>query len=396
MMFRVIVVFLLGLCWTTSWSQGKQQSGKAIRESIVFKNGESGYKCFRIPAIVTAPNGDLLAFAEGRRNNCSDFGDVDIVLKRSRNNGVSWDALQLVVDFDTMQAGNPAPVFDLTDPRFPKGRLYLFYNTGITSEGNVRNGKAIREIWYKASTDGGSTWSEAVNITTSVSRPNKPEVNPLYAFPEDWRSYATTPGHALQIRKGPHAGRIFVAANHSEGPPQPAFREYRAHGFYSDDHGQSWKLAPNISYPGGNESMAAELPGGGLILNIRNQSGDAKYRLLAFSSSAGEKWDTLVVATALPDPVCQGSIVNYTTPSGKNALLVSNLDSQTKREKLTIRISYDNGKTWTPGKLIYAGSAAYSDLAIQRNKQVGVLYERENYTEIVYCSMPYKWLGEQP
>ncbi len=377
----------------TRSTKSTADSGGDSGESVVFRNGEGGYRCYRIPAIVKAPNGELLAFAEGRVMDCGDFGDVELVLRTSRDNGKTWGAIRRIADNGTNQVGNPAPVFDLTDPRFPKGRLFMLYNTGTASEADVRNGKAIREVWYITSTDNGKSWSEPVNITTEVSRPNKPSINPAYAFADDWRSYANTPGHALQLTRGRHKGRLFVAANHSEGPPQAQFREYRAHGFYSDDHGKTWKLSPTIPYPGGNESTAAETTDGGLLMNSRNQSGDAKNRLLTPSPSAGEQWEPVRVALDLPDPVCQGSMVNYRPASGKAVLLFSHANSQTKREKLTVRVSGDDGKSWSPGREIYAGSAAYSDLVVQADGRIGVLYEKDNYTSVVYARFSYDWLA---
>lgn len=361
-------------------------------ETVVFQNGEGGYRCYRIPAVIKAPNGELLAFAEGRVTDCGDFGDVDIVLRTSTDSGKTWGALRRAADYNTFQVGNPAPVFDLTDPRFPNGRLFLIYNTGTASEADVRAGKAIREVWYVTSTDTGKTWSEPVNITEQVNRPNKPSVNPRYTFEEDWRSYANTPGHALQLAQGEHKGRIYVAANHSAGPPQAQFRDYQAHGFYSDDHGKTWQLSPTIPYPGGNESTAAETTGGGLLINIRNQSGDVKNRLLAHSPDAGATWEPVRIAQDLPDPVCQGSMVNYRTANGQNLLLFSNANSQTKREKITVRVSQDNGINWSMGREIYAGSSAYSDLVVQHDGRIGVVYEKDNYNRIVYAQFSYDWL----
>lgn len=360
-------------------------------QTVVFRNESDGYTCYRIPAIVKAPSGELLAFAEGRRTDCGDFGDVDIVLRTSRDNGQTWSPLRVVADYGAAQVGNPAPVFDLTDSRFPAGRLFLLYNTGTASEKEVRAGKAIREIWCKTSTDDGKTWSEPVNITTSVNRPNKPDVNPQYTFSEDWRSYANTPGHALQIQHGRYKGRLFVAANHSEGAPQPQFRDYRAHGYYSDNHGKTWKLSSTLSYPGGNESTAAETSTGSLLMNSRNQSGDVKNRLLAFSTNAGETWNQVTVASDLPDPVCQGSMINYQRGS-EAVLLFANPNSQTKREKLTVRVSQNDGKSWSVGREVYSGPAAYSDLVIQQDGRVGILYEKDNYTTIVYAGLDYNEL----
>lgn len=364
------------------------------QESTVFENGEGNYKCFRIPAIIKAKNGDLLAFAEARRENCGDYGDVEIVLKRSSDNGKTWSNMTVVADFGDKQAGNPAPVLDLTDKRFSNGRIFLFYNTGITTENNVRKGQAVREILYKTSTDGGKTWSDATNITQFVSKPKHPAVNPNYNFTEDWRSYANTPGHALQIQKGKYRGRIFVAANHSVGELKNDSKDYVAHGFYTDDHGKTWRLSPDVPYAGSNESIAIETADGGILMNSRNESRDAKFRIMSYSKDAGKTWSKTWVEQQLPDPICQASMIVYQPKKGQQIILFSNPNSQSKREKLTIRISFDGSKTWSSGKEIYANSSAYSDLVIQQNNEIGVLFEKDNYSKIVYTNFSYNWLIE--
>ena len=352
--------------------------------TTVFQNGEENYRCFRIPAIVKAPDGTLLAFAEGRVNNCGDFGDVDIVLKTSRDQGQTWSQLSVVAQNDTLQAGNPAPVFDLTDPRFPQGRLFLLYNSGNASEQMNREGKGVREVLYMTSTDNGRTWAAPVNITASVHRPNNPAFNQNYTFQEDWRSYANTPGHALQLTRGKYRGRLLVPANHSAGPPRQDFREYRAHAFYSDDHGTTWKLSEVIDYEGSNESTAAELSDGRVLMNMRNQLGDRKYRLVAESQTGGEKWSAVRVETQLPDPVCEGSLLGVKDKNGKPRLLFSNLRSQEKRENLTVYSSRDDAKTWQVLTVVEPGFAAYSDLVQLQNGQAGVLYERDRYSKIAF------------
>ena len=183
----------------------------------VFVSGTEGHKSYRIPAIINLPNGDILAFCEGRVNGAGDFGDINIVMKSSRDNGRTWNALQTIVDNDKLQAGNPAPVVDVSDPAYPQGRIFLFYNTGNNHEGEVRKGNGYKQVWYKTSVDRGNTWSDAINITTQVHRVNKPDINAAWNFNEDWRTYANTPGHAMQFQKGKYKGRIFIAANHSSG-----------------------------------------------------------------------------------------------------------------------------------------------------------------------------------
>ena len=358
----------------------------------VFVSGNDGFKSYRIPAIIKAPNNDLLAFCEGRVNSSSDFGNIDIVMKRSSDNGNTWSPIFIVANYDSLQAGNPAPVVDLTDPAFPKGKIYLFYNTGNNFESEVRKGLGVREVWYITSIDNGLTWSKGVNITTQSHRPNQIKFNPLYHFDEDWRSYANTPGHALQITSGLYKGRIYIPANHSVGEPQNHFNDYVAHGFYTDDHGLSFKLSESVNIPGSNESTAAELSNNGLLLNARNQNGEIKSRLIAISHNGGANWDTTYFDTQLPDPVCEGSILNIGVKNKKQVLAFVNAADTKNRNNLTLRISYDEGKTWAKNILVdasteenqMANNSAYSDIVLLKKSNIGILYEKDNYSKIVF------------
>ena len=95
----------------------------------VFISGKDGHQSYRIPAIIGLPNGDLLAIAEGRVNNAGDFGDINLVMKRSSDDGQTWGEMITLVDNDSLQAGNPAPVVDLEDARYPDGRI--FWNCAV-------------------------------------------------------------------------------------------------------------------------------------------------------------------------------------------------------------------------------------------------------------------------
>lgn len=363
----------------------------------VFISGTEGHKSYRIPAIVSLPNGNLLAFCEGRVHGAGDFGDINIVMKHSNDKGKTWSALQTVVDPDSLQAGNPAPVVDLTDPAFPHGRVFLFYNTGNNHEGEVRKGKGLREVWYKTSADGGLTWSEGINITIQVHRPRQPQTNPAYNFSEDWRSYANTPGHAMQYKSGKYKGRIFVAANHSAGDPQPQAMDYEAHGFYTDDHGKTFHLGATVNLPGGNESMATELSHNKLMMNTRNQKGDVRARIVSISSDGGKTWDTTNIDKTLIDPVNQGSILTVGKKKGKAIIAFCNAADTKRRDNLTLRISYDDGSTWSKNIVVDKSTddkkddfTAYSDIVKISKNKIGVLYERDNYSKIVFTVVKWK------
>ncbi|NGF57610.1 exo-alpha-sialidase [Parapedobacter sp. SGR-10] len=358
--------------------------------NYIFQNETEGYNCFRIPAIIKAPNGDLLAFAEARKKDCDDFGDVDLVMKRSRNKGKTWSTLEIIADNGAYKAGDPAPVVDFQDPQYPKGRIFILYNTGTATEFDLLSGNGLREVFYKTSSDNGKTWSEAVNITTQVHRPKLPQFNPAYNFEEDWRTMTNTPGHAIQIKQGKYKGRLYIAANHSVGDkPKNNFNNYRSHGFFSDDHGKTWKLGSDIDFEAGNESIAAELSDGSILQNVRLQSKKYRYRLLAYSKTAGQSWDTVYLDKQLPDPICQGSMLDIKHKK-KHIILFSNPDSQFKREKMTIRASWDDGKTWKTAFLVDEGASAYSDLVEIDQKCIGIVYERGNKGGIVFAHFPTK------
>jgi sialidase-1 len=354
----------------------------------VFISGTEGYKSFRIPAIIKAKNGDLLAFCEGRVHGSNDFGDIKIVLKRSADNGKTWSALQVVASNDTLQAGNPAPVVDLSDSRFPQGRIFLFYNTGNNHEMELRKGKGHRDVLYKTSIDNGKTWSEATDITLQVNRVNQPQVNASWNFKEDWRSYANTPGHAMQFDQGKYKGRIYIAANHSSGNPKPKLRDYQAHGYYTDDHGATFHLSETVPFEGSNESTAAQLTNNSLMMNSRNQTD--KYRIVSVSKDGGETWDTTFVDRSLPDPICEGSLLNIGTKKGQSILAFCNNMSQVKRDSLTLQVSFNEGKNWKKKFLIEAKHTGYSDIVKLSKKTIGVLYEADDYKEVRFTIVKWK------
>jgi sialidase-1 len=383
-----ILLFIVSCLSVNLFAQSKRVA--------VFVSGTEGHKSYRIPAIIGLPDKELLAFCEGRVHGAGDFGDINIVMKRSSDGGKTWNALQTIVDADSLQAGNPAPVVDVDDPAYPKGRIFLFYNTGNNHEGEVRKGHGLREVWYKTSTDNGTTWSDPVNITLQVHRPRQPEVNTAYNFVEDWRSYANTPGHAMQFQNGKYKGRIFVAANHSAGDSQKKFMDYKAFGFYTDDHGKTFHIGADVNLPGGNESMATELSNDKLMMNSRNQKGDVKARIISISSDGGATWDTTYFDKNLVDPVNQGSILTIGKKKGKNIIAFCNADDAKRRDNLTLRISYDEGKTWSKNYRIDKSAdgkndfTAYSDIVLISKKQIGVLYERDGYKQIVFTTINWK------
>ncbi|WP_189356073.1 sialidase family protein [Undibacterium squillarum] len=346
---------------------GNQQVALTALSSTPFPASDANYGCYRIPAIIRMPNGDILAFSEGRPAGCADYGNIQIVMKRSTDAGASWSEQVVVARNASKQAGNAVPLLDTKDPRFPGGRLFLFYNTGNAPESTIRNGGAgLREQYVISSTDNGQSWSTPRNITSQTAKIGAAPYNNA----ADWRTLAMGPGHGL-MHSG---GRLVIPGNFTAGPPLAAYADNRAYVFYSDDHGDSFKIGEPSAYPGANETTAAELSDGKVMLNSRDQSGASRRRIVAVSSDGGANFGTAMPDSTLPDPVCEGSLLNIVW-QGKKYLAFSNPASTSGRNRLTIRISPDDGKSWPYSMLVTADASAYSDLTLVDPNTIGVIYE---------------------
>ncbi|MEU4964388.1 sialidase family protein [Streptomyces smyrnaeus] len=362
--------------------------------SVPFRAGSEGYASFRIPAVVRAPDGALLAFAEGRVDSAQDSGAIDIVLKRSTDGGRHWGPLSVVArysdedDTDPVKgtAGNPAPV-TLAD-----GRVLLVFvrSAADATEERIRRGEVGaaegRRVWVQHSEDAGLTWSAPREITATTKQ-------------TDWRWYATTPGHALQLG----SGRVLVPANHSTPPTAPGDdgtegRYNGGHDLLSDDDGATWRIGYVDDNPDGwvnvNETTAAELPDGTVYFNTRNDSDAPAHRADARSTDGGE---TLTAPFSprpeLTTPVVQGSVLHLRDP---DVLLFSAPSDPATRHRMSVRASTDGGATWREAHTVDERRAAYSDLVRVDEETVGLLYETGDagaYETITFRRIPVTDLG---
>ncbi|MER5973987.1 sialidase family protein [Streptomyces sp. NPDC002055] len=363
--------------------------GAAYEVSVPFRAGTEGYASFRIPAVVRAADGALLAFAEGRIDSRDDVGDIDVVLRRSTDGGRGWGPLRVVAENGDGTAGNPAPVV-LDD-----GRVLLVHvrNAADATEQRIRRGEVPaaegRRVWVQHSDDHGETWSTAREITKSVKKAG-------------WRWYATAPGHAVRLHRGAHAGRVVVPANHSAAPTgSDTGAEGRydgSHGLLSDDGGESWRIGWTDSNPNGcinaNETTAAELPDGRLYINSRNDSPAPGTRADGYSRDGGASLEKpLRPQAGLTGPVVQGSVLHLGEP---DVLLYSGPADPGFRALMTLRASRDRGLTWRPVHTVDGLPAAYSDLVRCDDGCVGLLYETGDfsaYTTITFRRIPVEELS---
>ncbi|MGW0733822.1 sialidase family protein [Streptomyces sp. NPDC002851] len=347
---------------------------KRCASSVPYRAGIGGYDTYRIPAVLRTPTGTLLAFAEGRVGGAGDTGNIDVVVKRSTDGGCTWGPLSVVASGGGDTRGNPAPV---VDPRTGRVVLVTSYNSGAVTEAQIMRGEATaeqsRRVFVQSSRNDGRSFTAPREITGDVKLPH-------------WRWYATGPGHAVALTRGPHAGRLVVPSNHSVAPPEGSAdtgqepKYYGAHAIYSDDGGRSWELGfVEDAYEGvnnANESMAAQLPDGRLYFSARDQHGtSAGNRLDTYASDGGESIDRpYQVQPTLSDvPIVQGSVLQLAGRGG--GLLFSGPSVPTARQSMAIWRSGDAGRTFAKVRTLSEQRAAYSDLVQPDRRTVGILYE---------------------
>jgi sialidase-1 len=347
---------------------------KAPLLTDVFVAGDGGYHTYRIPSAIVTPKGTLLAFAEGRRAGAGDAGDIDLVLRRSHDGGALWTASQVIGDNGPNTFGNPCAV---VDTRTNTIWLLTTQNRGTDREKDIIAGTSEggRTVWVMRSQDDGATWSTPIEITSSVKVP-------------EWTWYATGPGVGIQTS----TGRLVIPANHAEAKTET----HRSHLFFSDDDGQSWSLGASAD-AGTNESQVVELADGRLLLNMRNHPPKAEnFRMIARSDDGGRTLSSAVPDRALIEPPAQASLLRFSTAGtqDRNRLLFAN-PASTSRERLTVRLSYDEGVSWPISRAIHDGPAAYSSLVVLPDRSIGVLFERGErspYDRITFARFTLAWL----
>lgn len=333
-------------------------------ELVLFRSGTGGYHTYRIPALIIAPGGVLLAFCEARRNSADDSGDIDVVVRRSTDGGLTFSPAETLVDHAADTIGNPAPVVDLE-----RGVIHLLLtgNPGTTSEDEIiaTGARGTRLVYAMSSADGGVTWTEPRYISPQVKLPG-------------WTWYATGPGSGIQLP----SGRLIVPCDHVEGNTGI----FRSHVIYSDDHGETWHIGGSPG-PHTDECTVAAVDAETLLLNMRSNKGRA-MRAISRSGDGGLTWSEPALEPQLPDPGCQGSMICIER-DGRRVLVFTNPHS-TQRERLTISTSADGGHTWGEHALVCAGPSAYSALAELPDGSVALAYERGErspYDEIAFTRL---------
>ena len=350
------MILALSCALASGEASGKRTSGP--HQTRLFTSGQDGYHTYRIPALIGASSGALLAFCEGRKHGGADSGDIDLLVKRSTDLGRTWSEQRVIWDDGPNTCGNPCPVLDRET-----GVLWLLmtWNDGADPESRIveQTSRDTRRVFITSSTDDGLTWAEPQEITARVKLP-------------EWTWYATGPGAGIQIERGPHRGRLLIPCDHIEAET----KHFYSHVIYSDDHGETWQLGGRTPQAQVNECEVVELTRNRLMLNMRNYGRSKPCRQVAFSADGGLTWKDQHHDPTLIEPVCQASIRRYSWPErGENIILFSNPASDSDRVNMTLRLSYDEGDTWPIAKTLHPGPSAYSSLAVLPNGEIACLYE---------------------
>jgi len=348
-------------------SASAQDAFEGFETQHVFDHHADGYNYTRIPALIQATDGALLAFAEGRADGVGDTGNIDLILRRSTDYGQTWSDVQIVGDWGDDVFGNPAPVVDQQT-----GTIHLL----ATVESNSR-------IVSMSSTDHGLTWSAPQDITAT-------------AAPASFTRVGTGPGHGIQLEHAEHAGRLVIPCWYQDGNQPDQFGSYT---LYSDDSGATWQTGGGIATES-NEATAVELADGRVYLNTRNYDGTF-HRAEAVSDDGGVTFGPAGVSADLNEPRCEGSLLRYSSVDDgddRDRILFSNPDNQPLvRRTMTVRSSFDEAATWTDGKMIHRGPSAYSDLVKLDDGTIGLLYEGgygSAYHHVTFAKFTEDWLDD--
>ncbi|MBS1565444.1 MAG: exo-alpha-sialidase [Bacteroidetes bacterium] len=324
--------------------------------SILFDGGTGGYHSYRIPSIVRTNSNALIAFCEGRMSSNADYGNINLVYKRSTDNGVTWSSLMQVAGAGLGTYGNPTAVVDRST-----GRIWLFmswndstHNQSGTDGYLPINQWGQRRVYVSHSDDDGLNWSAISDMTSTL-------------LPSNYKWDAMGPGVGIYFHD-----TLFI----------PAI----GRNIYSADHGSTWHYAmTQTGTAPTSEATIIDLIDGRLMRNDRATSASANIaqrRWVARGTIAGG-FSTFAPDDVLLDEPCEGSIMRYT--GSPDRIVFLNSASTVSRGKMRVRISYDGGQTWPISRRIYdwlseqdaidQGKGGYSSMVKTADYTVGALIE---------------------
>jgi sialidase-1 len=381
MTIQVVRCLLAAATFVLATSRGLA-ADPLLEKSDLYVAGQGGYASYRIPALVVSKRGTLVALCEARRSTRGDWGPIDLLLRTSADGGRTWTEPRKIGDVPGPHRKNPVALAqklaDLNAVTQNNPLLIADHKTGAI---HLLFCHEYLRCFYRRSDDDGRTWTDPVEITAAFEPFRK-----RY----DWKVLATGPGHGVQTI----SGRLVVPVWLSTGTGGHAHRPSAIATLVSDDGGKSWQCGDIVAGESGplvnpSESVAVELADGRVLLNIRSES-TANRRAIAASPDGATDWTTPTFDETLVEPICMASMcrLSLASKADKNRILFSNpanldradgkpeLGKNRDRKNLTVRLSYDEAKSWPVARTLEAGRSAYSDLAVGPDGAIYCLYER--------------------
>ena len=339
-------------------------------KDMLFTNQGNTY--YRIPALLTLPNGDILAFADKRTGGAGDLpNQIEVYVRKSTNNGTNFNAEKRITPPSQSKKDGHGDTAVVLDKKTGDILALVAAGQGFV-QSTPHDPIRIKVIRSK---DNGESWSEPIDITSQVYGDGCKDPTRRY-----WYGAFVSSGNGLQMRNG----RIMFIINVRESSSTSA-TSFRNYALYSDDGGYKWKVSRGSpkNPRGGNEAKVVELNDGSLLMHIRW----TPNRLQSRSYDYGETWTEATVINGIPASHSNGDLIVYT--STKNGYdkdrLITLVDSTVWNGQRngypgnpTFYISYDEGYTWTNSKKLYEGDAGYSSLAILKDGSIGILAELGN------------------
>lgn len=320
---------------------------------LLFNSGKEGYPRYRIPSLVVAKNGDLLAICEGRASGGGLTGNVDVILKRSTDDGKTWGPIRVITDQGTDTAGNQGVVVDRET-----GTIWVAFtiSPGERLEKDITEGDPgnATRVFITHSEDHGETWSAPRDLSPDCRLPN-------------WTWYGCGPGTGIQLK----TGRLLIPCYRAENPPDVT---RRSHVIFSDDHGKTWKLSGDAG-EGNGECQIAEKRDGGVYLTARTSGDGPEKRSIVTSQDGGLTWSEKLYDEQLYDSHCEASVLVVPNEDSEDPLWLYCHPAGPDRIDLTVRISRDEGDSWKFHRLLRKGNSQYSSMAVLPDGSIGCLYD---------------------
>ncbi len=335
-------------------------------QSAPFQPYDLGSHYWRIPAMVVlhhqkgenaSKNGRVVTMADNRFDHNGDLpSHIDVYERHSDDNGATWSTHKMVVgtEADHALVGGGHGFGDVSLVECASGKIVAIMVGGPGYFQSTPSNPIVPTII--TSTDGGDTWSTPRTLTNELYKTTYKEGAVQGSFAGSGR------GLMLQRQKDKQLnGRIMFAMSH-----RFANNNVQEYIIYSDDEGNTWKFSTQSAYSGGDESKLVELADGTVMISVR-QSGQRGYNK---STDGGVTWGTQAKWADISGCACNGDILYV----NKHVMLHS-YPNNGSRKNLTIKASFDDGKSWSNPYVVCAPEASYSTMDVTKDGDIAIFYE---------------------